>query len=98
MFRTLAFAAAVLPALAAPSLAAPPCNERASVLELLTGKYAERPVAIGMANNGGVVEVLSRADGRTWSIIITLPNGMSCMLAAGEEWETLHRTKTGPET
>jgi hypothetical protein len=32
------------------------------------------------------VEVLSTGDGETWSIIITSPKGMSCLVAAGEGW------------
>ncbi len=41
------------------AFAAPQCNSRDKVLELLSEKYSEAPVAIGVANNGGLVEVLS---------------------------------------
>ena len=56
------------------------------MLELLSQKYSEAPIAVGVANNGGLVEVLSTGDGETWSIIITSPKGMSCLVAAGEGW------------
>ena len=36
--------------------------------------------------NGNVVEVL-RSEERTWTIIMTAPNGVSCVLAIGEHWQ-----------
>ncbi len=63
------------------------CTERSEVLGHLATKYSEAPVAMGLANNGGVIEVLS--SDTSWTIIITMPNGVSCMLAAGESWESL---------
>jgi hypothetical protein len=70
----------------ASAFGAPQCNDRDTVLELLAQKYSEAPVAVGVANNGGLVEVLSTGDGQTWSIIVTSPKGMSCLVAAGEGW------------
>ena len=51
------------------------------------------PVAMGLANNGGVIEILSSPRGATWTIILTMPNGVTCMIAAGENWEFLHVTR-----
>lgn len=68
----------------------PPCSPRASIIERLTTKYAEQAIAIGMASNGGVVEVLAaEAKGGTWTIIVTMPNGISCLLATGQNFEIL---------
>jgi hypothetical protein len=65
------------------------CNTRDSVLSLLANKYKEAPVAVGVTNTGGLVEVLSTGDGNTWTIIVTTPQGMSCLVAAGEGWREL---------
>lgn len=65
----------------------PACTKRADVIGHLANKYSEAPVAIGLANNGGVIEVLSSHAGDSWTIIITMPNGTACMVAAGESWE-----------
>jgi hypothetical protein len=62
------------------------CNDRASVVALLAKKYKEAPVAAGVARGGGLVEVLSTGDGETWTIIVTTPQGRSCLIAAGEGW------------
>ena len=64
------------------------CNPRTEVLGHLAKKYGEAPVAIGVTNKGGLVEVLTTGDGNTWTIIVSQPNGTSCMVAAGEGWRT----------
>ena len=81
----------------ASAMAAPQCDERDTVLELLANKYKEAPVAIGVTNNGGLVEVLSTDNGGTWSIIVTTPNGMSCLVAAGEGWKMMEQVAVEPE-
>ena len=63
------------------------CGQRAEMLNGLDGTYTEAPSAMGLSTNGGVVEILTSPGGETWTIIITLPNGMSCLIAAGENWE-----------
>jgi hypothetical protein len=56
------------------------------------------PIAVGVTNRGGLVEVLSTGDGNTWTIIISSPNGESCMIAAGKSWRALPKTgaRAGP--
>jgi len=76
-------------AAATAAQAAPPCTSRVEILSHLQGKYHEAPVAMGLANNGGVIEVLTSEHGDSWTIIITMPNGQSCLIAAGESWEKL---------
>ncbi len=83
--------------IAFPAFAAAPvaCNKRDVVLKHLASKYSEQPVAIGVANNGGIIEVLTSGNGSTWTIIVSLPDGTSCLLAAGENWESLSKTVLG---
>ena len=64
------------------------CSPRTDVVGHLAKKYGEAPVAIGVTNKGGLVEVLTSGDGDTWTIIVSMPNGTSCMVAAGEGWRT----------
>ncbi len=65
------------------------CNQRDNVLGHLARKYQEVPVAIGVTDRGGLVEVLSTGDGKTWNIIISTPDGQSCLVAAGEGWRAV---------
>lgn len=73
------------------------CTTRAEVTKQLDSRYSEAPVAIGLSRNGGVVEVFSTSDGSTWTMIITMPDGTSCMMAAGEAWENLPALLRGPK-
>lgn len=65
------------------------CDQRARVIGHLAQKYQETPVAIGVTTSGGMVEVLTTGDGGTWTIILSNPNGTSCLVAAGEGWRAL---------
>ena len=93
LFSTLAFTTALNVALIAASADGAaqqaPCNQRDDVLGHLAQKYQELPVAVGVTNRGGLVEVLSTGDGKTWTIIISSPNGEACLVAAGEGWRAL---------
>ncbi len=69
------------------------CAPRDTVLGHLAKKYGEAPVAIGVTNKGGLVEVLTTSDGNTWTIIVTTPQGLSCFVAAGEGWRSRQPVK-----
>ena len=45
---------------------------------------------------GTMVEVLT-SDKGSWTILTTLPNGLSCMVAAGKYWENLPKKVAGIE-
>jgi hypothetical protein len=75
----------VLPLAAAK--AEPACGHRVDVLKELSERYKEAPVALGLASNGSLLEVLSSDGGTTWTIIVTSPDGTSCLVAAGEDWQ-----------
>ncbi len=59
---------------------------RADVAKFLGERYAEQPVSMGLAQNGGVIEVFSTTDGSTWTIVLTMPNGKSRVIGSGESW------------
>ncbi len=60
--------------------------ERSKVVRNLANKFDEHPTAIGLADNGSVIELFKSTDGSTWTIITTLPNGYSGMVVSGEAW------------
>lgn len=69
-----------------PALAQNAWMERAVIVEQLGRKFTEMPVALGLADGGGIIELLTTGDGTTWTILITLPNGMSRIVVSGEHW------------
>ena len=90
LFGALAVAATVaVGATAAPSANAQtrvPCAAHSDLVKQLDGRFDEKPVARGLANNGTVMEVFSTRDGGSWTMVVTMPNGTSCVVAAGEGW------------
>ena len=76
---------------AATSSGSPECASRPEILKQLSDRFKEAPVALGLAKNGSVIEVLTSEDGETWTIMVSQPNGPSCLVAVGEGWEELKR-------
>jgi hypothetical protein len=84
-----AFLAAVfgLAVFSVPAHSAPmACSPRDDVLSQLAAEFKEVPTNGGITNGGGILEVARSEDGATWTIIVHMPNGSSCLVAAGEGW------------
>ncbi len=97
MWKVPALCAGILAFAASTAMAQPKCDSRDTVIKHLANKYKENPVAIGVTNSGGLVEVLTTASGTTWTIIVTTPQGMSCLVAAGEGWRFKEQLAADPE-
>ncbi len=69
-----------------PAAAQQAGRPRAEVVKVLGDRYAEESVGLGIAQNGGVIELFISKDGTTWTIVLTMPNGLSQVIAAGESW------------
>lgn len=65
------------------------CAERTVVVERLQTKFGEARQSIGIGQNNSVVEMFASTATGTWTLVVTLPNGMSCLVASGESWEQL---------
>lgn len=96
MLRKLvtALGAAMLVVSAGPAIGQTICGERAELVSLLEKGYAESRRSLGLASDGAVFEVFLSAKG-TWSLVVTRPDGRSCLVAAGEAWENLPRPAKG---
>lgn len=94
MVRIACVAAAAL--IAAPAFAqspgsGPACVKRTELIKHLEAKYHEAPAAVGLADNGSLLEVFASKSGETWTVTVTMPNGISCMVATGQQWQDLPR-------
>jgi hypothetical protein len=63
------------------------CAERDSVVASLARQFKEAPREVGLASNGMIMELTTTGDGRTWTLLMTRPDGTTCVVAAGEAWE-----------
>ena len=83
MMKSIVLATVMLGCLASQAVGQTICDQRGAFLKELGD---EAPVALGLASNGTVIEVLASAKGN-WTIILTTPEGLSCVVAYGEAWE-----------
>lgn len=65
------------------------CGNRDAVVEGLASRYGESRQSIGMAPEGRVVEVFASLQTGTWTITVTLPNGITCLVASGQSYENV---------
>lgn len=70
------------------------CAERAQVMQRLAESYGETRQSIGLAGDRQVVEVFASDETGTWTITVTMPNGMTCLVAAGQGYEQLDEVLT----
>jgi hypothetical protein len=65
------------------------CAPRDDVIAYLSEKYGETRRSIGLAGQGAVMEMHAADATGTWTITMTLPDGVTCMIASGQGYETL---------
>ncbi len=86
---SLGFGALILAAGDAHSQAAGNCASRAHVVERLATAYGETRQSIGLGANNQVVEVFASLETGTWTITVTNPAGVTCLVASGQAYEAL---------
>lgn len=65
------------------------CGPRDAVVERLAEGYGESRQSMGLGANNAVVEVFASEETGTWTITVTTPNGLTCLVASGQSFETL---------
>ena len=66
-----------------------PCHPHDVVQAGLASKYGETRHAIGLASPTQIMEVWASDKTGTWSITVTDPAGITCMIGAGQGYEAL---------
>lgn len=72
------------------------CAPREVVVERLATGYGEARQAIGLNANGAILEIFASAKTGTWSVAVTMPNGIMCLMASGENFEWVNDPKGDP--
>lgn len=82
----ISMAAVLLLAAAQPAQAQMVCGERVDIVKALEDGHEEQRSAAGISGNGGLVELFTANTG-TWTLLMTVPGGPTCLLGSGEAWE-----------
>lgn len=73
------------------------CADRERVVTRLAEAFGETRQSIGLGTNNQVMEVYASLETGTWTITVTMPNGMTCLIAAGQAYEPLEGGKAIPD-
>jgi photosystem II stability/assembly factor-like uncharacterized protein len=63
------------------------CGPHPDVIKALGDRFHETQSATALTSAGTLLEVLTADDGSTWTIIVSRPDGLSCVVAAGQNWQ-----------
>ena len=63
------------------------CGTRDAVVAKLGDRYGEVRRGGGLAGPTAVYEIWASEATGTWTILKTMPNGISCVMAVGEGWQ-----------
>ena len=85
---TYLFGVIVLALATDPAMAQPHCGTHDDIVSILTREYSESRQGIGLGDNGRVFELFVSPHG-TWTVLVTLPKGLTCMVATGRSWESI---------
>lgn len=64
------------------------CGNHAALTRTLGEKYKETPKFIAITGNINLIEVFTSAAG-TWTVLITSPDKITCIVASGDSWEAM---------
>jgi hypothetical protein len=63
------------------------CGPRAQIITVLTERFGEAPQSTGLAGTGAIMELFANAETGSWSFVLTLTDGRSCLMASGEGYD-----------
>jgi hypothetical protein len=61
------------------------CDARDVMTNALMNDYAEQPAGLGVTNTGAVIELWKAEGGSSWALLLTMPDGHSCIVVAGSD-------------
>ncbi len=65
------------------------CGPRDAVVTRLAEGYGETRQSMGLGANNAVIEVFASLETGSWTITVTTPAGLTCLVASGQAFEEL---------
>lgn len=60
-----------------------PCAPREIVVQTLLEEFSETPRYAGLNGDNSIVEMFASDDTGTWTLLVSMANGISCLVASG---------------
>ncbi|GAW34336.1 hypothetical protein RA2_01384 [Roseovarius sp. A-2] len=75
------------------------CAPRDVVVDRLANAYGETRQSMGLGGQGAVMEVFASQTSGSWTITVTSPDGLTCLIASGQAFEAMadHLPKPGSD-
>lgn len=74
------------------------CAAHATVVERLASRYGESRQSMGLGFDNSVIEVFASDTTGTWTITVTRPGGLTCMVAAGQSYQDMQEMVLDQDT
>ncbi|NNG06072.1 MAG: hypothetical protein HKM95_18470 [Inquilinus sp.] len=78
-----------------PAAAQTLCMPRPDAVELLDRRYSEAKIGHGLTSGGRLIELFATDGGDTWTMLLTSPDGTSCLMGEGRGWSTTPAVEGG---
>ncbi|MEL7465776.1 MAG: hypothetical protein AAFN79_17030 [Pseudomonadota bacterium] len=63
------------------------CGQRDQIVSQLQSVHGESRQAVGLQQNARVMETYANPETGSWTIIVSTPTGVACLVAAGEAFQ-----------
>ena len=63
------------------------CEDHAQIRKRLEIKFQEELTAVATNQYGWLIELYTSADGKSWTLVGTRPNGPACVFGVGRDWQ-----------
>ena len=71
------------------------CGERAKLVTMLKQRYKEEPVGLGISQKNTEAFEIFVSEKGTWTVTMTMSNGLTCVMAVGHSWQNLPKKVAG---
>ncbi len=65
------------------------CAPREAIIERLKSGYGEGPAGFGLQSSGQLIEIWAAPGTGTWTVLMSRPDGKTCVVATGTDWQHL---------
>ncbi|MEL6642640.1 MAG: hypothetical protein AAFQ79_01785 [Pseudomonadota bacterium] len=90
LITSIAAAAAILPSIGQAQTF---CAERQAITDRLQSGYGETYAGGGVRNAESIFEIWKSDEKGTWTILMTMADGRSCVMASGTNWRDLESVR-----
>ncbi len=98
MFGAIIASAAILLSTLSSEAQYRKCGKRASMIKVLIEKYKETPRALGLSSANKIAMEIYASEKGSWTVMMTMTNGTTCIMAAGHSWQEGPKADIDPRT